>query len=135
MLFPGEIYGDDFSETGGIEPPLPVASATTGSLGTTLTIDGSGFGASRGSTSDYFKAKSWVFRNMDINSRALTVVALGKRWYSSLPSLERYSKRCHREAGLRTKITGLGKDKLKIPEVESPIILSKAIPAGIIRLI
>ena len=41
--------GDNFREYGGIEPPLPVASATTGSLGSTLTIDGSGFGASKGS--------------------------------------------------------------------------------------
>ena len=44
-----QLYGEWFSEQGGIAPPPPILSATTGSLGTTLTIDGSGFGASRGS--------------------------------------------------------------------------------------
>jgi hypothetical protein len=48
-VYSGVIYGDDFSEQGGAAPPPPVLSATTVSLGTTLAIDGSGFGASRGS--------------------------------------------------------------------------------------
>jgi hypothetical protein len=47
----GVIYGDDFSETGGIEPPPPVLSASTGSVGSVVTIDGSGFGDNKGSVS------------------------------------------------------------------------------------
>jgi hypothetical protein len=102
LVYPGVIYGDDFSETGGIEPPLPVASATTGSLGTTLTIDGSGFGASRGSV---------LIGNLIGNADTL-VASLADTASAATAK------------PVKTKITTWGDTSISL-------ILSKAIPAGI----
>ena len=101
-ILAGELYGDDFREYGGIEPPLPVASATTGSLGTTLTIDGSGFGASKGSV---------LIGNLIGNADTL-VASLADT--ASVATAK----------PIKTKITSWGDTSISL-------ILSKAIPAGI----
>ena len=44
----GEIYGDNFQETGGVVPPPPQLSVLQGTYGTQITITGSGFGDKKG---------------------------------------------------------------------------------------
>lgn len=44
----GEIYGDNFQETGGVAPPPPELSAYEGTLGTQIIITGTGFGSKKG---------------------------------------------------------------------------------------
>ena len=44
----GEMYGDNFQETGGVVPPPPQLSVLQGTYGTQITITGSGFGDKKG---------------------------------------------------------------------------------------
>jgi hypothetical protein len=44
----GQLYGDNFQETGGVVPPPPELSPYEGTIGTQITITGSGFGSKKG---------------------------------------------------------------------------------------
>jgi hypothetical protein len=41
----GHLYGDNFQETGGVAPPLPIPSVPEGTIGTQLTLTGTNLGA------------------------------------------------------------------------------------------
>jgi hypothetical protein len=45
---PGQLFGDNFQETGGVAPPPPESSLYEGTIGTQITITGSGFGSKKG---------------------------------------------------------------------------------------
>ncbi|MGZ4857381.1 MAG: IPT/TIG domain-containing protein [Methanobacteriaceae archaeon] len=47
-IISGELYGDNFQETGGVPTPLPKLSVVEGTIGTQITITGSGFGSKKG---------------------------------------------------------------------------------------
>lgn len=44
----GQLYGDNFQETGGVAPPPPESSLYDGTIGTQITIMGTGFGEKKG---------------------------------------------------------------------------------------
>jgi hypothetical protein len=44
----GQLYGDNFQETNGVAPPPPESSLYEGTIGTEITITGSGFGSKKG---------------------------------------------------------------------------------------
>jgi hypothetical protein len=44
----GQLYGDNFQETGGVVPPPPELSPFEGTIGTQIIITGTGFGSKKG---------------------------------------------------------------------------------------